>query len=65
MESEVYSFTVQSVISGYHIYKEVCMVKCNRRSAGLSQWHRKSPWSFAVAKCKCTTVVGHIPYLDG
>ena len=28
------TFTVESVIRGYHIY-EVCMVKCNRRSTGL------------------------------
>ena len=58
------SFTVKSVIRGYHIYEEVCMVKCNSRSAGFVAVTHETPWSFAVATCKGMTVVGRMPYLD-
>ena len=35
MESEVDLFTVELVIRGYYIYEEVCIFKCNRRSASF------------------------------
>ena len=60
MESEVDSFTVESVIRGYHVYEEVWssvigeVLVCRRDTR-----NRHDP--FAVATCKGTTVVGHVP----
>ena len=53
-------FTVESIIRGYHIYEEVwsnvigVVLVCHRDT----QNHHDP---FAVATCKGTTVVGHIP----
>ena len=55
MESEVDSFTVESVTRGYHIYEEPrCgeVLVCCRDTQ-----NRHDPF----ATCKGTTVVGHIP----
>ena len=57
MKSEVDSFTV---IRGYHVYEEVWssvigeVLVCRRDTR-----NRHDP--FAVATCKGTTVVGHVP----
>ena len=54
------SFTVESVIRRYHVYEEVWssvigeVLVCRRDTR-----NRHDP--FAVATCKGTTVVGHVP----
>ena len=60
MESEVDSFTVESVSGGYHIYEKVWssvieeVLVCQRDTQ-----NHHGP--FAIATCKGTIVVGHIP----
>ena len=64
MESEVDSFTVELVSRGCVPHLQGGVVKCSRRSAGLSPRHelnRHEP--FVVATYKGTTVVGHVPSL--
>ena len=58
--SAVESFTIDSMIRGYHVYKDVWysfiteMLYCRRDV-------RNHHDPFAVAVCKGTTVVGHMP----
>ena len=60
MASEVESFTIDSMIRGYHVYKDVWssfigeVLYCRR---DIRNHHDP----FAVAMCKGTTVVGHVP----
>ena len=61
MESEVGSFTVESVIRGYHIYKEVWssvigeVLICRRDMKSLRPFNLP-----LLHACKATTVVGNV-----
>ena len=59
MESEVDSFTVESIIRGYYIYKEVWSSVIEVLVCCCDTRNYHDP--FAVATCKGTTVVGHVP----
>ena len=60
--SAVESFTIDSMIRGYHVCKDVWssfigeMLYCRR---DVRNHHDQCP--FAVAVCKRTTAVGHVP----
>ena len=63
MKSEVDSFIVESIIRGYHIYKEVwSSVIGSEKCWFVAVTHKITMHDpFAVATCKGTTVVECIP----
>ena len=57
----VESFIIDSMIRGYHVYKDIWSSFIEVLHCRRDVWNHHSPFAIAHVVCKGTTVVGHVP----